>query len=156
MARLNARIPTPLPVLDAFEYLADFANAAEWDPGVASSERIGAGPVSVGTRYKLGIVRGEKIVPMEYVVTDFERPTRVVLEGTGSNVHAIDTIRFEPDGAGSIVDYTADINMTGLFRLAQPFLGGTFRRIAADATNGIRRTLEARAEKARADQGRAG
>jgi len=145
MTRLNRRIATPLPADEAFAYLADFANAAEWDPGVASSDMIGSGQVGVGTRYRLGIRRGERIVPMEYRITAFEAPRRVVLEGTGSNVRAIDDIRFEPTPDGSVVDYTADISLTGLLRLVQPFLGGTFRKIAEDASNGIERTLRRRA-----------
>ena len=36
MTRLNERIQTPLPIEDAFAYLADFANSEEWDPGVAT------------------------------------------------------------------------------------------------------------------------
>lgn len=147
MTRLNERIQTSLPIVEAFEYLADFANSAEWDPGVASSDRVGEGDVGVGTRYRLGIRRGERVTPMEYVITAFEPPTRVVLHGEGSGVTAEDEIRFEPrpDGAGSIVDYTADIRLQGLRRIAEPFLGGMFRKIAQDAADGIERTLERRA-----------
>jgi len=148
MTRLNRRIATPLPAGEAFAYLADFANAAEWDPGVASADMIGSGPVAVGTRYRLGIRRGERIVPMEYRITALEAPRRVVLEGTGSNIRAIDDIRLEPTPEGSVVDYTADITLTGLLRFVQPFLGGTFRKIAEDASDGIERTLRRRAEAA--------
>jgi carbon monoxide dehydrogenase subunit G len=81
---------------------------------------------------------------MEYRVTEYEPPTRVVLVGSGSGVAATDEIRFERQGGETVVDYTADISLTGLGRLVQPFLGGTFRRIAEDASDGIARTLAAR------------
>lgn len=145
MTRLNERIATSLPVEEAFDYLSDFANASEWDPGVATAERIGDGPEAVGARYRLGIRRGERVVPMEYRITHYEAPHRVVLEGAGSGVRAVDEIRFEADQRGTIVDYTADISLTGLMRVVQPFLGGTFRRIAEDAAGGIHATLERRA-----------
>ena len=32
-----------------FDYVADFANSQEWDPGVATAERLDDGPVGVGT-----------------------------------------------------------------------------------------------------------
>jgi len=145
MTRLNERITTTLPIEEAFAYLADFVNSAEWDPGVATAERIGSEEAGIGARYRLGIRRGDSVVPMEYRVLAFEPPRRIVLEGSGSGVTATDEISFERSDAGTIVEYTADIRLDGLRRLAEPFLGGMFRRIAADASDGIRRTLAARA-----------
>jgi carbon monoxide dehydrogenase subunit G len=145
MTRLNERIRTGLPIEEAFSYLADFANAEEWDPGVDRARRIGEGPVGIGARYELGVRKGDRVVPMEYRITEYEPPRRVVLVGSGSGVEATDEIRFERQGGETVVEYIADINLTGLGRLVQPLLGGTFRRIAEDASGGIARTLAARA-----------
>ena len=82
---------------------------------------------------------------MEYRITELDPPHRVVLVGSGSGVEATDEIRFSATGDSTLVEYVADIRLTGLGRLAQPFLGGTFRRIAEGASDGIRRTLAARA-----------
>ena len=46
----------------------------------------------------------------------------------GSGVDAVDDIRFERVGDGTVIDYTADIRLGGLLRFVQPFLGGTSRR----------------------------
>ena len=54
MTRLTERIETTLPIDDVFAYVADFANSMHWDPGTATSERIDAGPVGLGARYRLG------------------------------------------------------------------------------------------------------
>ena len=144
MTRLNERIATPLPVAEAFDYLADFANTAEWDPGVASAERIDAGEIGSGSTFRLGVRQGSRVVQMEYRITHYHPPRQVVLVGEGSGISAVDELLFEPGpGGGSVVDYTADIRLHGLLRLVQPFIGGTFRRIADDASEGIRRTLTA-------------
>jgi carbon monoxide dehydrogenase subunit G len=145
MTRLNERIRTRLPIEEAFSYLADFANSQEWDPGVANARRIDQGPVGVGARYELGVRKGDRIVPMEYRITTYDPPHRVILVGSGSGVEATDEIRFERQGGETVVDYTADINLTGLLRLVQPFIGGTFRTIAENAAAGISRTLASRA-----------
>ena len=145
MTRLNERIRTSLPIEEAFAYLADFANSEEWDPGVDSARRVGDGPVGVGARYQLGVRQGDRVVPMEYRITQYEPPGRVVLVGSGSGIQATDEIRFEREGDETVVDYTADIVLTGVLRLVQPFLGGTFRKIAENASDGIERTLAARA-----------
>lgn len=145
MAILRERIETSLAIDDAFAFVADFANAAQWDPGVASAERIDAGPLGVGARYRLGIRMGGRVAPMDYRVTAFEPLRRVVLAGTGSGVEAEDEIAFEATGTGTRIDYTADIRLRGLMRLATPFAGGALARIARDARDGMQRALDRRA-----------
>ena len=80
MTTLRERIETPLPIDEAFAYVADFANSQEWDPGVATAERLDPGPVGVGSRYRLGVRMGGRVAPMEYRISVFESPTRVVLD----------------------------------------------------------------------------
>jgi carbon monoxide dehydrogenase subunit G len=82
---------------------------------------------------------------MHYHITVFDRPRRVVLVGSGSNVDAVDDIRFERRPTGTVIDYTADIRLGGLLRFVQPFLGGALARVARDAADGMERTLAARA-----------
>jgi carbon monoxide dehydrogenase subunit G len=154
MTRLNERIETTLPIDEAFAFVADFANSMHWDPGVATSERIDAGPVGLGARYRLGVRLRGRVAPMEYRITTFEAPRRVVLTGEGSGVSAVDEIRFEPAGMGTRIDYTADIRLGGLMRLAQPFAGGAFAKIARDALDGMQRALDARAAQRAADMTR--
>ncbi|HET9456049.1 MAG TPA: SRPBCC family protein [Candidatus Limnocylindrales bacterium] len=147
MTTLNERIDTTLSTEAAFDYVADFANSEEWDPGVETAERLDEGPVGVGSRYRLGVHLGGRVAPMEYRITEFERPRRVVLVGEGSGVSAVDDIRFAPaPGGGTRIDYTADIRLGGLLRFAQPFLGGAFANVARKAADGMRRTLAERAQ----------
>ena len=153
MPRLHETIETSLPIDEAFAFVADFANNAIWDPNSATSVRIGddaaaGGPVGVGTRYALSVRQGSTFVPMEYRVTVWEPGRRVVLEGVGASVRATDDIRFDATPTGTRVDYTADISLTGIMRLATPFAGGAFAKIAKGAADGMRRELEARAEAA--------
>ena len=151
MTRLRGHIVTPLAPEAAFAFVADFANSALWDPGVAASERLDPGPVAVGARYRLAVRFGGRTAPMEYRISDLEAPTRVVLTGQGSGVSAVDEIAFEPAGTGTRIDYTADIRLGGAMRLLQPFLGRSFAALARDALAGMQRALDglARAESDR-------
>lgn len=145
MTRLREQITTPLALDDTFAFVADFANAMHWDPGVATSERLDNGPLRVGARYRLGVRMRGRVAPIEYRVSVLEPPRRVVLLGEGSGVSAVDDIRFEgtSDG-GTRIEYAADIRLSGVARLAQPLLGGTFAKIARDALEGMQRALDAR------------
>ena len=143
MPILREQLQTDLPVEDAFAFIADFANASRWDPGVASAQRIDAGgPTRVGARYQLGIRMGGGVAPMEYQIVDLEPARRVVLNGQGSGVLAVDDIRFDVRDGRTHIDYVADIRLTGLRRLVAPFAGGTFARIARNARDGMQRTLD--------------
>ena len=148
MPRLHETIETSLPADEAFAYIADFANSQFWDPGVATAERIDPGPVGLGARYNVGVLLRGKVSPMEYRITTYEPSTRVVLTGEGSNVSAVDEIRFEPIPTGTRIDYTADINLGGWLRLVQPFAGGAFEKLAKDALGGMKKTLDERAKAA--------
>jgi hypothetical protein len=116
---------------------------------VATSERIDPGPVGLGSRYRLGVRMRGKVAPMEYRITTWEPTSRVVLTGEGSNVAAVDEIRFEPITGGTRIAYTADIHLTGWMRLVEPFAGGQFAKIAKDALAGMKRALDDRAKAAR-------
>jgi carbon monoxide dehydrogenase subunit G len=148
LTKLHETIETSLPIEETFAFIADFANSSRWDPGVATSERIDAGPVGLGARYRLGVRMRGRVAPMEYRITTYEPPTRVVLTGEGSGISAVDEISFAPraDGTGTAIDYTADIRLGGWMRLIQPFVGGTFEKIAKDALGGMQRTLDELAE----------
>jgi carbon monoxide dehydrogenase subunit G len=143
MPILREQLQTDLPIEEAFEFIADFANAGRWDPGVASAERIdGQGAARVGATYRLGVRMGGDVRPMEYRIVQLEPARRVVLNGRGSGVTAVDDIRFESREGRTHIDYVADIRLTGLRRLVAPFAGGTFARIARDARDGMQRALD--------------
>ena len=142
MTVLRERIDTSLPLDEAFAFVADFANAERWDPGVASSIRTDPGPVGVGARYRLGVRMSGRVSPMDYEVTAFEPSRRVVLAGRGSGVVAVDTIEFSAAGDGTRIDYTADIRLVGLLRLAGPFAGGALAGVGSRAREGMRVALD--------------
>jgi carbon monoxide dehydrogenase subunit G len=145
MTVLKERIDTSLAVAEAFAFVADFANAERWDPGVATSVRTDDGPLGVGATYRLGVRMAGRAVPMDYRVTEFEPDDRVVLTGSGRGVRAIDDIRFYPTATGTRIEYTADIRLVGLLRPAGPFAGASLARIGRAAREGMERALERRA-----------
>lgn len=141
MTRLVESIEVPRPLADAFAYTSDFGNIEQWDPGVSRSVRLTPGPVRVGSRYRVDVVFGPSTTVMDYVVTTLEPPRRVVLEGHGGSVHAIDDIRFEQTSAGTRIDYIADLSFDGVTGLVEPLMGPLLRRIGQRAVAGLHRAL---------------
>ncbi len=134
---------------EAFDSVTDFSSSASWDPGVASAERVREGrdsPSGVGAEYRLIVTFRGRAAEMTYTTTEYERPERVVLEGEGPNIAATDTIEFEASIAGGTrIAYVADLRLTGLAKVAQPFLAGAFNTMGKRAIAGMRTWLDERA-----------
>ena len=73
MTRIHERIETALPLDAAFDYIADFANSQDWDPGTALiAGAWTTGPVGRGSRFASDVRMGGRVAPMEYRIRDFE------------------------------------------------------------------------------------
>lgn len=130
-------IEVPRTPAESFAYVADFTTVAEWDPGIHSSRRV-SGEGGPGTVYEVQADFRGKTVPFTYTVTAFEQDRRIVLDGVGEKATSLDTIVFEPVGDGRTrITYTADFKLKGVLRLAEPFLGRTFTKLAHDALEGL-------------------
>lgn len=127
----------------AFGLLADFANAAQWDPATVSARRLDDnGPVGVGSRFELQMKIAGRENAIEYEITEFEAPRRVVLRGENSGSVAIDEITVEPRDGGSRVTYEADVGMKGAFKLATPLFGPVFKRMGDAARDRMQEWLD--------------
>lgn len=137
MTRLQETIEVPRPLAEVFEYVSNFSHIEQWDPGVAESVRLTPGPLGVDSRFRVVVRFGLSSTPMEYLIRVYEPPHRVVLEGEGGSVHAIDDIRFAATAAGTRIDYTADLSFQGLAGMVEPWLGGVLDRVGKNAMAGL-------------------
>ena len=137
MISLREAIEVPRPVDDVFSYVSNFANAAQWDPGVAESTKTSPGRVGVGTVFSLRVRFGPRSIPMAYVIRVYEPLSRVVLEGTGGSVHALDDIEFAATPRGTRITYAADITLRGTVGRVEPWLKGALDRVGKNAVRGL-------------------
>lgn len=137
MVQLQEVRQVGVPIDQAFAYTADFSNIGLWDPGVAASQKIGDSALGVGTQFDLQVRFGSRETPMTYTITEFEPNDRVVLEGKGNQLVAIDTISFRAIPGGTEINYTADLAFRGFMRLLAPFLTRTMDKIGRKALDGL-------------------
>ena len=71
-------------------------------------------------------------------------PSRVVFVGTNDSATSTDTIEVVPNGAGSRITYTADLEMHGVAKLATPVVKLVFEKLGnetedqmSDVLNGL-------------------
>jgi len=145
MAHYNASLETLLPPAEAFAYLSDFSTTEEWDPGVVEAERHGDGPVAMGTEFRVVAEFLGRKSTLVYEVVEFEPGEAVTVRGENATVVSLDRITFERVGAGTRVNYDAELTLKGPLRLADPLLGLAFRRVGDRALDGLRTTLALKA-----------
>ncbi|MDH3704591.1 MAG: SRPBCC family protein [Acidimicrobiia bacterium] len=142
MARYVTTVRTPRRPDEAFTYMADLRNFAEWDPGVRAVEQIdgdGGGPRASFDVTVAGIGRD---LTLRYVTEEHDAPTRVLVEARSSMFTSIDLITVEPDGDGALVTYDAELKLNGVLGIADPLLRPAFSRIGDRAAAGLREVLE--------------
>jgi dehydrogenase/reductase SDR family member 12 len=141
MTRLHHVVTVPRPIGEVFAFVADFSNLPEWDPGITRSSLVGPGPVGTGSEFEVVSVFAGREVVMRYEVVTFDVPHRVVLEGHGSTIRAVDDIEFQEVGGGTEIDYTADFALRGPLRFVQPVFRPAFTRVGRRAMAGLEARL---------------
>jgi carbon monoxide dehydrogenase subunit G len=120
--------PTPDRVID---YLKDFSNAEEWDPGTQSCVRNGEGPIEVGaTWHNVSKIVGVK-AELTYTLNTLSNRT-LVFVGENDSSTSVDTITVDASGAGSVITYQADLEMKGAAKLLSPAMKIVFEKLAND------------------------
>jgi Polyketide cyclase / dehydrase and lipid transport len=126
----------------AFKFMASFENVAEWDPGVVEAAPLGSGELGVGSRFRVVVSCAGRKLPLEYKITEFEPPRRVVLVADTATLRSVDKITVEPAPSGSTVTYDANLELLGLPRIFNPVLALFFRRVGDRAADGLRRQMQ--------------
>lgn len=146
MARYVTTIESPKSAAVAFDLLANFESVAEWDPGVATAERLDSGELRVGSAFLVDSVIGPRHIPLTYVIRELEPGRRVVLEAITEQFSSYDVMTFEDRPDGSAVTYDATLTLRGPFRPFDPLLRLAFLVIGRRAEDGLRRALADRDE----------
>ncbi len=83
MPTLVTSIDIEAPADEVFDYASDLHNELEWGPALVRVERVGEGPIGVGSTF-LAQWKGSGLVEIEYV--RFERPRHWTALGRNSRV----------------------------------------------------------------------
>lgn len=121
-------------------YLADFANATEWDPGTVSCDPITPGPVKVGSQWRnVSSLAGSK-TELTYTLTSWD-PDRVVLTGVNKTATSVDDIRVADRGTTSEVTYEATVTFNGIAKVASPLMQVLFLYLGVKTEKQMRAVL---------------
>lgn len=130
------------PIEDVFDYLSDFENTNEWDPGTIRTSRT-SGDGGIGTVYANRSTFAGREVELTYETVGFDRPTFFSARGQNKQSTATDSLTFTRDGDRTQIHYRADFQFHGIVKLVAPLVVKPKLSALADETvEQIRTTLE--------------
>ncbi|HPX37587.1 MAG TPA: SRPBCC family protein [Mycobacterium sp.] len=141
MARYVTTVRSAKTPQEAFAYMADLRNFAEWDPGVKAVRQVkgtGGGPDAV---FDVTVAGPVLDLTLRYVTEEHDAPRTLLVVARSSVFTSIDRITVEPDGTGSVVTYNADLRLNGVLRVGDLGLRLVFGQIGDRAAAGLRRVL---------------
>jgi carbon monoxide dehydrogenase subunit G len=141
MARYTTTASTRWDRRRAFDYLADFANVADWDPSIPRARCVSGEALEKGARFEVEVEALGRTSSFPYETIEIDAPNRVVLRAETGSMVSIDTLTFVDTGAGSEVTYDADITLKGPLKLIDPLFSMFFKRMGDKARDGLRRRL---------------
>jgi len=142
MLSAHRTFTTTTPPDRVYAFLADFANAEEWDPGTVECSRV-EGDGGVGTRYRNVSSFLGRTTTLEYVATELEPTTYVHFRGHNDQFTGHDRLRLTPSGAGTEVTYDAEFAFSGASRVAVPLVAAYLPFLANKTVRQLRARLDA-------------
>jgi carbon monoxide dehydrogenase subunit G len=149
MPSVSRSFPVTAPPARVIEYLKDFGNTVEWDPGTQTCTRTNTGQVAEGATWhnvsKICAVSAELTYTLQKV-TD----STLVFVGENASSRSIDTITVDAADTGSLLTYRADLEMKGAAKLLNPVMKLVFEKLATDTEKqltGVLNRLTAKEQK---------
>lgn len=113
------------------DYLKDFGNAVEWDPGTQLCTRIDSGPIVQGASWR----NVSKILGVTAELTytlDSLSASNLVFVGKNKSSTSTEKIYVDAANTGSVITYRNELEMHGLIALFNPVLKLYFEKLAND------------------------
>lgn len=142
MARYVVHVRSPKAPGDAFAYMADLTNFAEWDPGVERADQVAGDGPGADAAFDVTVKGIGRSITLRYQVTSYEPPHTIVARAQSRMLTSLDTITVRADEAGTVVTYDAELKLNGLLGLVDPVLGRMFDKIGDRAAEGLVAALE--------------
>lgn len=130
------------PQLAVFDYLSDFTNTNEWDPGTQTTTRSDSGPIRAGAKFHNVSTFLGRQTELDYELTTYEPMNKLVFTGRNKSVTSRDNLTFAADGQKTQITYRADFDFHGIAKLAGPFVKPGLEKLADRTVEQMTSTIE--------------
>jgi hypothetical protein len=142
MARIAGDIVIHRPVEVVFDYVADQSNEPQYNPRMVRAEKLTAGPVGVGTRFRSAVASMGRTAEMVIECTGYDRPRCLDSTTTMQQADISYTLTFEPAGTGTRMRWSGQVRPKGAYRLLGPMITWMGRRQERRIWTSLKHRLE--------------
>jgi polyketide cyclase/dehydrase/lipid transport protein len=143
MARIDGEIVIGRPVDVVFDYVADQSNEPQYNPQMVRADKITAGPVGAGTRFRSAVASRGRAAEMLIEITGYDRPHRLTSATTMRQAAISYTLTFEPAGSGTRMRWSGQVRPKGAVKLLGPLIAWMGRHQEQRIWAGLKQHLEA-------------
>tara|TARA_Y100001960_G_scaffold331968_1_gene430828 strand:- start:1131 stop:1580 length:450 start_codon:yes stop_codon:yes gene_type:complete len=144
MVKYEATIQSKHNLADVFEYLSNFCSVTQWDPNVIEANQIVGSSAEIGSSYEVIAKFGVSKVPLRYEIVKLVASREIELMALAPNFVARDVMKFRENNGGTVVQYQAELNFSGFWKLLSPLMQLIFNRTGDKAAVGLEKCLNVR------------
>jgi hypothetical protein len=145
MAHYRGTVTTDWTPEQAFTYMADARNFAEWDPGTESSKLEQAGPggdgPGPGAVFAVQVHVGPPTITLHYETTRHDPNNRVTLRAVHAMMELVDDVSVDVVDGVTTVTYDATVTPRGVAKILGPLFDRGFAKTAEKGADGLRARL---------------
>jgi hypothetical protein len=142
MARYVTTIPSSLTPQEAFAYMADLHNFADWDKGVIKVVQVEGSGGGLGTVFDVTVRGvGRSTSTLRYTTTEYDKFSNILVRGVNTLFTSVDRITVKETATGCDVIYDATLTANWIIAPMNIVLGRVFDKIGDTATRGLRTAL---------------
>ena len=143
MSHIQGEVIIRRPVDEVFDFVADERNEPTYNPNMLVSEKVTAGPIGNGTRFRATIRSVGRPVGMQIEYTAFHPPHLIASTSRMSAADFSGTLTFDPTPAGTRLGWSWQARPKGAMRLLAPIFGPIGARQERRLWRSLRDHLEA-------------
>jgi pimeloyl-ACP methyl ester carboxylesterase len=122
LARIHGDILIERPPEVVFDFVADERNEPSFNPQMATSSLESGEPIGEGSRFRTTFRSVGRLAPMTVELTGYERPVRLASRSSTPGMQTEGELTFEPEGKGTRMRWSWDVQVRGPLRLADPLV----------------------------------
>lgn len=123
MAKIKGEITIQRPVEVVFDCVADQTREPEYNPNMVRAQKVTAGPIGKGTRFRSAVRSAGRIAEMVIETTAYDRPNLLASTTTMEQMDIDYTLTFERVDQGTRMRWSGDARPKGALRLLGPLVG---------------------------------
>lgn len=143
MYKFESSIFVNRPPQEVFDFVTNPANNAKWMSGTESAAWTSDGAPGIGSTYKGTFNFLGRKIEGEVKVTGWVEPRLYSFKTTSGPIPSHNTTTFEPQGKGTLVSHTTEIEVSGLFKMAEGLVGKQLETLYETNNAALKLLLEA-------------